>query len=629
MKKKPSSARVQSRNQRSPGWFSVAEPSDRFALIAIVAVALLARIIYALNLQDSIFWGLNILDADAIDKWAKQIASGILSDGKPFYRAPLYGYLIGGLYAIFGASPLTVICFQTTLGLGIVYLTFVYARQLFDRRIALTAATIVALYPTLIFYESELMITTLEVFLGLGAVITIHRALEFHSNRSLVIAGLVLGLAAITRPTFLVLAPLLPIALYLAKKSSDMRPIMTASGIFLAGMIIPIVPVTLHNVIAGDDFVLISSQGGANFYLGNSAEADGITARQFAPTRGNSYYQDNVMSIETAESELGRSLKHSEASSYWSKRAFADIFDQPVRAIKLLLKKCYLFWHGQEIYNAKSLYFSGDYSWLMRITLWKYVVNFPSGVLFPLMILGIYLGVKEGRALTVPGGYLTAYMAAIALFFVCARFRQPIIPMAAIFAGAAVVRSLKLWKERNWSALRIPTAILLISGIALNWGGDIDSADNKSQYSTLLGNLYFSRRDIPKSIEYFEQALTVQPENTRACSQLGVAYAENGQFEMAVKTIQSGIERFPDYAGFHSNLGNTFARFGRPQEAVGSFKRAIELVPNSMEAHLGLAQVYEMLQLPDSARIEYEQVLRLYPNQPLAQQRLSALPRQK
>jgi hypothetical protein len=108
MKKKPASTRADQRKQRSNSWFSVTEQSERYALIAILAVALLARVIYVLHLQDSLFWGLNILDADAIDKWAKQIANGALTDGNPFYRAPLYGYLIGGLYAIFSVSSISL-----------------------------------------------------------------------------------------------------------------------------------------------------------------------------------------------------------------------------------------------------------------------------------------------------------------------------------------------------------------------------------------------------------------------------------------------------------------------------------------------------------------------------------------
>jgi len=48
--------------------------------------------------------------------------------------------------------------------------------------------------------------------------------------------------------------------------------------LFAAGLVLPIIPVTLHNALVGHDFVPIASQGGVNFYIGNNPVADGYTA---------------------------------------------------------------------------------------------------------------------------------------------------------------------------------------------------------------------------------------------------------------------------------------------------------------------------------------------------------------
>jgi len=57
---------------------------------------------------------------------------------------------------------------------------------------------------------------------------------------------------------------------------------------------IPILPVALRNIIEGYEFVLISTQGGANFYIGNCKDADGITVVALGPQlRGGG----NIMTI--------------------------------------------------------------------------------------------------------------------------------------------------------------------------------------------------------------------------------------------------------------------------------------------------------------------------------------------
>ena len=44
------------------------------------------------------------------------------------------------------------------------------------------------------------------------------------------------------------------------------------------GCIAPVLPVTIRYLVVGNDFVLIASQGGVNFYIGNNPHADGMSA---------------------------------------------------------------------------------------------------------------------------------------------------------------------------------------------------------------------------------------------------------------------------------------------------------------------------------------------------------------
>lgn len=625
MKTKKPSARPTATTAALSDWFSITNPTERKALLWIVGIGLLLRVIYILQLKGSIFWGNYVLDAQALDLWAKQIADGHLVGTQPFFRAPLYAYLIGMIYTVFGTTPLPVILFQTVLGVAIIYLTFIYARRLFGTKVAIVAAAITSAWPTLIYYEGELSITTLEVALGVAAVIFIHRAVDLRTRSSLIAAGLMLGLAAITRPTFLLLFPLLPLGLWRLPAREGRTTIGKAVATFTLALILPILPVTFHNLVFGHDFVLIASQGGSNFYLGNSANADGITAQQIGVAQYDAVMQDNIASIAVAERELGRRIKDSEASAYWMNRAFDDIFADPARALLLITKKLYLFWHGQEIFNNKSLYYAGEYSWYMRAALWKAGLNFPSGLLFPLMLAGIFIAVRDNRTPLVPIGYLALYTIAIALFFVCARFRQPIVPVAIIFAAAAILATLRNIAAKSWRNLAVPAAIFVVALLALNWGGNVESRENESQFETILGGLYHRNGDLPTAAAHYETAVALVPKNIRVYAQLGRAYTEGGQLDRAVAAFQRGIALAPDYPALRYNFGIALTRFGRLDDAKASFRTALQLAPNAVDARLALAEVYEFQKQPDSALILYQEILSLAPQHPVASQKVAQL----
>ncbi len=615
------------RSRSDHGWFAIGNDRELGALLIILGVAVVARVIYAMHLHDSLFYGSYISDAQVMHEWGQRIAAGVLGDGRPFFRAPLYGIFLGALYAIFGSSHLTVIIPQMLMGLGIAYLTFIYARKLFDSNVAIVAAAIASIYPTLLYFEAELLMTTLTVFLSLSSLILMHRALEEQSRKSLLIAGLVLGLTVITRPTFLLIAPLLPLALYLKDGRRLLKPALNKAIVFVVALLIPILPVTLYNVVGGDELVAVSSQFGANFYLGNSKTADGITIQQLgAGTSANYYYQDNIQSIDAARQQTGRQLSDSEVSAYWAGRAVDDILDDPLRAIGLYGKKLYLFWHGQEIFNVKSLYYAGEYSWLMGALMWRQLINFPSGLLFPLMLAGIFIAFRNRVVVFLPIGYLVVYTLVVSLFFVNARFRQPLIPVAIIFAAVALVYLVRYFKRGEVGRAVLPLGICGLFLIVLNLGGNVDSRENLSQYAVHMGTLEFSARDYPAAAKYFEEALDYVPGNARAFSKLAATYSEMRQFDKAMEVLGKGINAAPEYAPLWNNLGVVYAQMDNAPRAKVSFQKAIAIDPQFADAHFGLAQIYQFEGKLDSARVEYSETLRYNPDHAFARQMLQRLP---
>jgi 4-amino-4-deoxy-L-arabinose transferase-like glycosyltransferase len=577
----------------------------------ILAVGILVRIIYNVNLTNNIFLGNYTADSLALHTWATMIFAG-KTENEAFFRAPLFPHIVALLYRIFGVSPWPVIVFQNLLGLLTGIVSYFFARRLFGSTVAFWAGLVVVVYPTLIFFEGETMITTLSVLLYTLTAYRLLLAVHEPTARKVVIAGVVFGLAAITRPTILPLVIIFPMALLVKHGIRHYRKAASKTLVFAAALMIPILPVTLTNLIKGGEFVLISTQGGANFYIGNNREADGITVFALGPLLRAGPYRDNIWtsSVDQAERLTGKKLTQSEVSSFWYRETFKEMKNDPRRAIGLLVRKFYLFWHGQEIYNNRPLYFTSEYSWLMKVLLWKKIISFPSGILFPLMFLGLILAFVKGYDAIVPASFLLLFAVAVSLFFVCSRFRQPIVPLAIIF-GMFALHTLKTQLLKNRKAFALSGIILVLLIAGLNCGGNIDSKTNLSQFHASIGTACINKRNFTKGITHLERSLEISPRNISAYEALGQAYMSLGKLAQAERVYKQGIEHYPAKTSFHYYLGIIYHRREDFEKAKEHYQLTLKYSPESAHALSQLGSIFEQQNQLDSALYYYQQLVRI------------------
>ena len=122
------------------------------------------------------------------------------------------------------------------------------------------------------------------------------------------VVGAVLGLASLNRPNMLVAGAAIAGALLLARR---VRPaVLVAAGI-LAGLS----PVVVRNVVVSGQWSLVSSHGGLNLYIGNSAEATGFYHAVPGITPDIAGQSRDAKRV--AEQALGRPLSDSETSDYF------------------------------------------------------------------------------------------------------------------------------------------------------------------------------------------------------------------------------------------------------------------------------------------------------------------------
>lgn len=194
------------------------------------------------------------------DGWGSSIVAP--GGGATAFRAPLYPALLGAIYRV-GAIDLTLVrVIQALIGTLTVGLVVLVAHQLFGRRVALGAGAIAALSPTLLIVDAALLTEVLSLPLELGAVAAVLAHRNRPDGRALpILAGVLVGLGALTRfPGVLLLLPL-GIALATARSQSARRRLV-AVGLFGVACLAVITPWTVRNAQELDAFVPVTTQAG-------------------------------------------------------------------------------------------------------------------------------------------------------------------------------------------------------------------------------------------------------------------------------------------------------------------------------------------------------------------------------
>jgi len=561
----------------------------------IIVIALLLRLLFVFEMRSSPTFDSPLLDPSYHDRWALHLAQGDWFGGEVFFRAPLYPYFLGLIYRVVGHSYLIPRIIQACLGVLSCCIVAAIGTRLFGRRIGLTAAACAAVYGPLIYFEGELLIAPLFVFLALLALWTLLLLGERPSAQRWVLSGVVLGLAAIARPNILLFAVLLPVwALIIVRRKLGTAGTIRGIGILAIGIVTVVAPVTARNWIVGHDFVPIASQGGVNFYLGNNPWADGMSA--IMPGVGSDWDE-----VAIAERDLGRELRPSEISRYWWRQGVAFAGSSPGAFLKLSAKKILIFWNGIEVSNNQNIYFFRRYSRLLSTLMWRRVVSFPFGIVAPLALIGMAISLGMWRRYFLLYLFVIAYGLSVVLFFVTSRHRLPTVPVLLLFAGAAVWWLAEKVLRQEWGKVAGFTILFVLLAVAANVPVAGVDVGNFAQSHFNMGNVFLRDGELDRARAEYLACLEIEPRFPLAHLNLGVTYYRAGALALAREAFIEEIEVNPGAAGAHNNLGLVFRDLGDPERAVVAFSRALALDPGHHEAARNLSLVLRRLHREEEA----------------------------
>lgn len=617
-----------------------------FALLA----GLIVRIIYLLHLIHSPDFASPVLDPRLNDYWARALVSGqwappdYADDPEirtaPYGRPPGYPYLLALVYALFGDSYLAPRMVQPGLGLVNVALAFFLGRRIFGHAAGSIAAAILALYWPLVYFEMELNYPVVVVFLTLLILLCGCRWAGRLRLSDAVGMGAFIGCFALIRPNVLLSGIALAAWMFWVGWRSVMSWRRSLAHVFaLVGACGAVIaPAVVRNYHVSGEWVLISYYDGVNAYIGNNPESRGDSPRIPDLRAISGLDAWDCFSYPMLVRNLGRKMDRSDfnfsdASRYFRHRAAVFLFGEPFAALRLTMRKALLFWGPTEISDSKVVELDRKASLMLR-----WLPGFP--LLLAAALLGVLLwgrDVRGGRVRAqnnAPSSspecvallivFTVSYFLSILPFFIAGRYRIPVVPCLAVFAGHGLATTGAAWRTGDYRRGAFSAALLALLCIACatpfapyvpdaaTWhlrraqahmqaGRDREALqeltsalredDTNVEAHVLTGFLLDRSGDVGAATVQYRQALALDPDHVTACNNLGHVLARQGEAEEAESLYRRALRWNPWHAVACNNLGWLLMEQGRLEEAADAFTLEIAAEPNHARGHyhLGIA----------------------------------------
>jgi Tfp pilus assembly protein PilF len=581
------------------GWEQFLKQQEKFILAGIFLLAFFVRLIYLWQIKGTPFFDNLIVDCQAYDLWAQRIAHGDILGQGVFFQEPLYPYLLGLVYFIFGHSIFTATLLQLAIGAFNCLLVYFIARTLFDRSTALLAALFCTFYGAFLFFEGMIEKTFLSVFLSDLALLLV---LYVQAKRRAVwwlLPGLALGLALLTRGNYFAFIPFLLIYIFIINNNGWKNSLSQALFLVL-GLALIISPITLRNYVVGHDFNLITYGLGLNLYTGNNPENQTGLYRPPSFVRPDPEFEA-VDFIKEAERQTGRALKPSAASAFWLHKSLEYIKADPGAFMAGLTYKFNYFWNKYEIPDNQDFYFFRQYSSLLSLPLPAF------GWIAPLGLLGLVLAWRRWRRVLLLYLFLFSYSASVILTFVFDRYRAPIVTTLIVFAAFSLVWLIGKISNREYQ--KAGYALLLFIPLFLYVNQDL-ARDKFTSAKINLASIYQRQGQYEKAIAVYREVIKSEPNDFEAYYGLGLVYRDYGKPREAIGQYQEAIKINSRSKDAHNELGNAYSSLGQNAQAIAEYKTALKLDPSFAGVRNNLGLAYEQLNLMAKAeeqlRLAYE-----------------------
>ena len=315
--------------QRMLGFASTERRRTVFGLALLLALSLLLRLFCVIAFPSEPHG-----DFFAYLTMARNLYAGVgLVDnygGLAFFNSG-YPFLIYGLFCLFGDNLSVILIANALLGTVSILLIYVIGWQFFGSRpIAFISATCWALYFPNLIYTTFVAKENLMIPLLLMQIVL---TLKIKQGRNPLLTSAVLGVMvayeAMVGSAALAVVPVLVVSLL---HGSNARKALPSIAVIAGCFVLALSPWLYRNYTVFGE-VLLNTNGGFNFYLGNNPNATGwYIGIEQTPVGSQNW------------NRLRQELGEHEAAIYLKSLAFAHIRAHPWESLQLAVKKFVYFW---------------------------------------------------------------------------------------------------------------------------------------------------------------------------------------------------------------------------------------------------------------------------------------------
>jgi tetratricopeptide (TPR) repeat protein len=531
---------------------------ERLALAAVVAFGLWLRILYVLEQRHDRLFDYPVVDEERYVAMARGLTLGYV-EPRAWFHPPGLVYALSLVFRAFGDGLLAPRIVQACVSSATCLLAFVVARRFFSPRVAIGAATVCAFHGLLIFESYELLPPTWIAATALLALWLLDVARERRTVGTALAAGVSLGVSAVFAPTILPFAACA--ALWLRSPALALA--------LVAGVAIPIAPVTAGNWQRSHEVVLVSSNGGLNFFLGNNADYDATLAIRPG-------HRWETLMDEPARAGIQGAAG---ASGYFTSKALAFFRDDPLAAATLFGRKLHLYFDGAELPRDTDIYAAREGSPLLSVLVSRGPPWLPDGLLVPLALLGAAFAWPRRRELFVLYAFAGLQAIVTAAFFVTARYRVPALPVLAMFACVGVGGILEGLGAAGTP--RAPLARSLAGLAALVVACNLPTPESRVSYAAELDfyrGLASTRheRDPEGAIDFFRRSCARDPGDARPWFELGNTLAATHREREAVDAWSHAAADDPFDARPRRQTAVVLAKAGDLEGAIGALRANVD-----------------------------------------------------
>jgi 4-amino-4-deoxy-L-arabinose transferase-like glycosyltransferase len=433
--------------------------------------ALLLILLAGLVLRVVILVGASGVGARIVDEQQYLTLSRSLADGRGFatesgptsLRPPLYPAFVAAVWTVTGLRTLAIVRgVQLVLALLTTYAVFRLGRMLFDERTGLFAAAIVCFYPPLLFANVLLLTETLFTLLVVLMLLAYQRVLASGSAAAAFATGALIGLGALTRS---VLWPfvfvLVPFTLVAVRRSWLQRAGLAV--LLVAGWGLVLAPWAIRNSRLWGMPVLVDTMGGMNLRMGNYEYTPHDRIWDAVAMHG-----EKSWIVGLPPHPPGGGMWTEAQKERWARdEAVSYMASHPVLTLWRNVIKLGDFWALDRDFAAgisRGLYHPSP--WFAALGIAAMLVAYPVVVL--LAVLG---------ATAKPPVDLRAHiLLLLTVAFVCAlhvivfahpRYRLPIMPLLALYAGSAIAG--RCWQPGRRPQRLMPLAVSAAALLVATW----------------------------------------------------------------------------------------------------------------------------------------------------------------